>query len=75
MTKKYISHSGVTIEIGDFYGGGLDEVVSSLEDDNTNLRIITNQDIYLIQMQAGDFLSFADGSSKIVKHNHDNNDI
>lgn len=82
MIKKYISHSGVTIEVGDFYGGGTDtedigEVVSSLEDNLTNLTIITNMDIYVIPLQVGDYIGMTDGSGKVIKtkHNDDNDNL
>lgn len=71
--RKYTSHSGITIEIGDFYGGGIDESVLSLEDDNIHLRIKTTQDVYLIPLQVGDFLGLPSGSGKIIKNQHEEN--
>lgn len=75
MIKKYISHSGVTIEVGDFYGGGIDESVISLEERDKQLYILTNLDQYPIDLKAGDYLGLQDGSGRIVKSPHDpNND-
>ena len=71
--KKYISHSGVIIELGDFYGGN-DEVVVTLEDDSINLRLITNKDIYILPLQVGDYLSLPDGSGKLIKNKHNGNE-
>jgi hypothetical protein len=67
MVKKYISQSGVTIEIGDFYGGGPDEHVVSLEEKEKQLYISTNLDIHIIDLRAGDYLGMQDGSGKLVK--------
>lgn len=71
MIKKFISQSGVTIESGDFYGGGTDEVVSSLEENGSYLNIITNLDIYRVSLSPGDYLGMADGSGKTIKNKHD----
>jgi len=80
MIRKYISHMGVTIEVGDFYGGGVDlegqsEVVTSLEEssvnDITNLVVHTNMSFHEVTLKAGDYLGMEDGSGKIVKSKHD----
>lgn len=75
MIKKYITHSGITIEIGDFYGGGMDEVVSSFEeislDVPTHIRINTNLSYYELPLSPGDYISYQDGSGKIIKNKHD----
>lgn len=76
MIKKYISHSGVTIEVGDFYGGGLDEVISSLEelpdkDVPTHFRINTNLNNYEFTLKPGDFIGYTDGNGKVIKNKHD----
>ncbi len=76
MIKKYISHSGITIEVGDFYGGGQDhegigEVVTSLEESDSNLRIYTSLSSYDISLKAGDYLGLSDGSGKLVKAKND----
>jgi len=74
---KYISQSGTRIEVGDFYGGGLDEVVTSLEelDNKTHLRVNTTLSYYDIFLNIGDYLVLGDGSGKIIKNKHDNDDI
>lgn len=69
--KKYISYSGVTIEVGDFYGSGVDENVISLEEKEHQLYVTTNLDLYQIELRAGDYLGFQDGSAKIIKSKHD----
>ncbi len=76
MIKKYISHSGVTIETGDFYGGAVDsegmgEVVSSLEELGNQLQVNTNLGFYQIDLKPGDYLGMHDGSGKVVKNKHD----
>lgn len=66
MIKKYISASGITIEIGDFYGGGTDEVVSSLEEKEHSVTINTNLGFYTLPLSPGDYLGFQDGSGRII---------
>lgn len=76
MITKYISHTGVTIEVGDFYGGATDsegqgEVVTSLEEELNTLKINTNLSVHELSLKAGDLIKMEDGSSKIVKSKHD----
>lgn len=76
MIKKYITRSGVTIEVGDFYGGGQDEVVTSFEVEENecplDILIKTTVDSYKIPLGIGDYLGMDDGSGKIVKGKNDN---
>lgn len=76
MIKKYISHSGVTIEIGDFFGDGVDEVVSSFEeipssDVPTHVRVNTTQNNYEFRLHPGDYIGYQDGNGKVIKNEHD----
>lgn len=71
MIRKYISNSGVTLEVGDFYGYGPDEIISSLEENGYKLRINTNLGFYDLTLRSGDYLSEGDGAGKIIKHKHD----
>ncbi len=71
MIKKYISQSGVIIEVGDFYGSGTDEVVSSLEENNNQVLVYTTFGFYPIDLKPGDYIGMQDGSGKVVKSKHD----
>jgi len=69
--KKYISSMASVLEVGDFYGGGDDEVIQSMEAQDTNLRINTNMSYYDLTLKAGDYIAYEDGSSKIFKSKFD----
>jgi len=62
--KKYISHDGTTIEKGFPY---LEEIVITLDIDNSHLKIITNNDVYLKRLEVGDWLGLLDGSGRVIK--------
>lgn len=71
--KKYMSMGGVTLEIGDFYGDE-DEMITSMEETGTNLKIRTSVGYYDLTLKPGDFLVQTDGSSKLVKSKYDKQD-
>lgn len=73
--KKFISQGGVTLEIGDFYGGGLDEAITSMEETNNKLTINTALGFYDLTLKAGDYLLQVDGSSKLVKSKFDKDEF
>lgn len=73
--KKYISHGGTILEIGDFYGGGLDESITSMEHKDNNLSINTALGFYDLTLSAGDVLIQTDGSSKLVKSKFDRDEF
>jgi hypothetical protein len=72
--KKYISVYGVTLEIGDFYGGGEDEAITSMEQDNQHLKVNTGMGFYDLALKPGDYLSYVDGSSILIKSKFDKQD-
>lgn len=68
--KKYHSLSGLTLQVGSLYPED-GNIVTSLEDnDMVNLRVTTN-DVYLLPYQPGDYLSYEDGSGRILKQIHE----
>ncbi len=71
MIRKYTSNSGVTLEVGDFYGSGPDEVITSLEENDYQLRINTNLNFYDLTLKPGDYLSEGDGAGRVIKNRHD----
>lgn len=72
--KKYISVGGVVFEAGDFYGGGNDEVISSMEEEGTKLTIHTSVGYYELTLKPGDYLVATDGSARLVKSKFDKQD-
>lgn len=73
QVTKFISQS-LTLEVGDFYGAGQDEVVKSMEDKDHEIEIVTSHDSYEFRLQPGDYMAFSDGSSRIMKSKYDNQD-
>ena len=73
MIKKFIT-DGVTLEVGDFYGGGEDEVIQSMEDKGSTLQINTSHGFYDLSLKPGDYISDDSGSAKIVKSKYDKQD-
>lgn len=69
--KKFISAGGTTLEIGDLYGGGDEEVITTMEETGKILKIFTNQSYYDLHLQAGDWLKLTDDSTKLVKSKYD----
>lgn len=69
--KKYMSKGGTTLEIGDFYGGAPDEVITSMEENGRDLKVFTTNGYYDLALQAGDYLVETSGSSKLVKSKFD----
>lgn len=69
--KKYISQAGVILEIGDFYGGGEDEVITSIEEEGTSLLIKTSCNEYPFTLKPGDYLLTTEGSGRVVKSKFD----
>lgn len=69
--NKYISASGTTHEVGDMYGTGTDEVITTMEEEGKILRIFTSQSYYDHHLQTGDWLQDSNGSSKLVKSKYD----
>lgn len=74
MIKKYIAQGGTTLELMDFYGGGQDEVINKMSEDGTKITILTTCNHYEFALKPGDFISYLDGSSKIVKSKYDKDD-
>lgn len=71
MIKKFVSNGGVILEIGDFYGGGQDEVIQTMEEEGTSLTVNTSCNFYTLTMKPGDYVLSEDGSAKIVKSKYD----
>ena len=69
-----MSHGGMVLEVNDFYGGSEDEVITRMEEEGTNLRIITSAGFYNLTLKPGDYLVQTDGSSKLVKSKFDKRD-
>jgi len=69
--KKYISAGGTTLEIGDLYGSGDEEVITTLQEQSKILKIFTNQSYYDLPLQAGDWLKLSDDTSKLIKSKYD----
>lgn len=69
--KKYVTAGGVTIEVGDFYGGGPDEVVTFMEEQNRALTVTTSSGQYTLTITAGDYMVDTEGSGHIVKSKFD----
>lgn len=72
--KKYMSQGGSVLEVGDFYGGGEDEVIQSMEQEDTNLKISTSVGFWDLTLKPGDFLVKEDGSSFLIKSKYDKQD-
>lgn len=72
--KKYMSQGGVVLEVGDFYGGGNDEVITSMEEEGTNLKIYTTVGYSDLTLKPGDYIVAVDGSAKLVKSKFDKQD-
>lgn len=69
--KKYVTAGGVTMEIGDFYGGGPDEVVTQLVEADRLLTITTSSGQYTMAITTGDYMVDTTGSGHIVKSKFD----
>ncbi len=73
--KKYITPGGMTLEIGDFYGGGGDEeVITSMTSEGTNLHIITTSGYYDLTLKPGDYIVDTESSGHLVKLKTDKDD-
>ena len=72
--RKYVTASGLTFEVGDFYGGDTDESISSIVSEYHNLTITTSSGFYNLTLKPGDYVIDTAGSGHIIKSKYDKQD-
>lgn len=75
--KKYITQSGLTYEVGDFYNGNEENVITHLSyNEDGSLDIECGIEVFKVYPNTGDSLIFDDESFKVlnIKSKYDTQD-